>query len=273
MTYRAPHLDPESWDSVIFTGRNLATIRLPPRKGVGHVSVSLPSSVKVDSKKAAGKSGAVVTRQGAKDSKVTIELNYAAQFFDEVNAALEAIDPRGPSLGGPFKLGCPNLPAGFDAIQIETIEPRGTAAIKRGLGTVRITGKETTFPAQTSGGGVAKKKALTAAEKEALINQIEAFKRLASLAAFEASLTSGNADALKLKNQEVGALQKKVSQLQRELDEGSSIPEPPTETTTPTEPAVSLGKAIENAFDQIHNPKSYKPSSNPFAPKAGPTGL
>lgn len=274
-TYQAPHKDPESWDSAIFTAKNLATIRIPPRKGVGTAVVSLPSAGKLDSKTAAGKKGATVTRQGAKDAKVTIVYEYAAQYFDEVNAGLEAIDPRGPSLGGPFRLGCPNLPDGFDAIQIEEISPRGTAAVEKGRGRVTITGKETTFPKTGSGTGAGKgkPKALAAAEKAALESAIEEYKRLAAIGAAEAAATSGNAEALAVKNKEVGALHKKIAELQRELDEGSSVPEAAgggSETETPKGPGNAVGQGVQNAFDKLHDPASYKPGANKAAPHGKP---
>jgi hypothetical protein len=273
-SYRAPHIDPEPWDSVIFTDVKKQSVTLPPRRKVGNVVVSLPSKVKIDSKTAAGKKGATVTRQGAKDAPTSIEFEFDARYWEEVEAALAAIDPRGPSLGGPFLLTCPNLPNKYEAIQIEEISPRGTAMIRRGVGRCKITGKECSFPKSGGTGGVVKKGPLTAAEKEALVLYIEGLKRLAAKGGALAALGNGTqADYLeRAKAQE--ALLKQISQLQKQLDEGSAVPEAPaTETTTPTAPGSSIGKGIDDIFDQIHNPTSYRPSSNPQAPKNAPDAV
>jgi len=277
-TYRAPHLDTTAWDSVILTGTNKQSVTLPPRPVCGNVKVSLSSKIKIDSKKAAGKSGATVTRQGAKDAAVTIELEFGSRYWPEVETALKAIDPRGPSLGGPFLLSCPNLPERFEAIQIEEVSPRGTAAIVRGLGKVKITGKECSFPkAGGFGGGSVKKKALTAAEKQALIVQIEGFKRVASIYAATAALTSGSEEGYATKNKEQEALFRKIAELQRQLDESNAqtdAPAAPTsETTTPAAPGNAIGRAVDQIGNALHDPKSFKPTSNPSAPVGGPTGL
>jgi len=274
-TYRAPHRDPESWDSVIFTGKTLATVRLPPRKGIGVVTVSLPSAVKTDSKAAAGVSGAKVTRQGARDAKVTIVLEYAAQYFDEVTAAIDAIDPRGPSAGGPFRMSCPNLPAGFEAIQIEEIAPRGTAAVTRGKGRVTITGKETTFPTATSGGGVggkgSSKSKLSDFERQTILNAIALLEQRIRTDA-ELLNSAKTAEDLQKGSDNLADLRRQVQALQKQLADGTAPSKSTSETKTPTEPGDPVGgtTTLYKNGKKPADPSSYKPGENSDAPKGGP---
>lgn len=269
-TYRAPHLDPTSWDSAIFTGTNKQSVTLPPRPICGVVRVSLASEVKIDSKKAAGKSGATVTRQGARDADVDIEVEYAARYHEEVQAALDALDPRGPSKGGPFLLACPNLPNGFEAIQIKKIAPRGSAAIVRGIGKVKITAKECSFPrgGTGTGAGVAKKKKLSDFERAALQASIDLLEqRIRTDAQFGASRTGAELQEV---SDRITSLRDQIKGLQSQLDNDALAPTPTSETTTPASPGNAIGRGLSDIQRAISDPASFKPSSNSAAPSGAP---
>lgn len=268
-TYRAPHLDPTAWDSVTLTGTNKQSVLLPPRPICGVVRVSLPSEIKIDSKKAAGKSGATVTRQGARDADVEIEFEYAARYFEEVQAALDAIDPRGPSKGGPFLLACPNMPAGFEAIQIKKIAPRGTAAVSRGVGRVKISGKECSFPKSGGvGSGIAKKKKLTDAERAALQFSIDLLEqRIRTDAQLGASRTGVELQEV---SDRITSLRDQINGLQSQLDNDTLAPAPTSETTTPASPGNAIGRGFSDIQRALNDPGSFKPSANSAAPSGAP---
>lgn len=268
-TYRAPHLDPVSWDSATFTGTNKKSVTIPPRPVCGVARVSLPSEVKIDSKKAAGKSGATVTRQGARDAEIEIELEYAARYHEEVQASLDAIDPRGPSKGGPFLLACPNLPNGFEAIQVKKISPRGTAAIVRGVGKVKITGKECSFPKAGTGTGIAKKKKLTDFERAALQLSIDLLEqRIKTDAQIGATRTGAELQGV---SDRITSLRNQINALKSQLANDRLAPTPTSETVTPTSPGSAVGPGASGGQTSTsNNASSYQPGTNPAAPSGAP---
>jgi hypothetical protein len=268
-TYRAPHLDPTAWDSVTFTGTNKQSVLLPPRPICGNAKVSLASEIKIDSKAAAGKSGATVTKQGARDADVEIELEYAARYYEEVQAALDAIDPRGPSKGGPFLLACPNMPGGFEAIQIKKISPRGTAAISRGVGRVKISGKECSFPKSGgTGSGIAKKKKLTDFERATLQFNIDLLEqRIKTDAQLGASRTGTELQEV---SDRIASLRNQINGLQSQLDNDKLAPTPTSETTTPGAPGNAIGRGFSDIQKAINDPASFRPGANGAAPSGAP---
>lgn len=270
MTYRAPHLDPEAWDSAIFTDVKKQTVTLPPRPICGKVKVSLPSKIKVDSKKAAGKSGATVTRQGAADATVTIEFEFASQYYSEVIGSIDALDPRGPSAGGPFLLTCPNLPGKFEALQIESVDPRGTAMIQRGMGRVKIVGKECVFPKPgASGGGAGSgKKKLSEFDRAAIQFSIDLLEqRIRTDAALGATRTGAELQEI---SDRIASNRAEINRLKKQLESGAASSGFKSETHTPVTTGETIGDAVQNAFEQIYNAGSYSPTSNPAAPSGAP---
>jgi hypothetical protein len=64
VTSPSPLRDADAWHTVTLEDVKASKVRLPPRKGQGIAVLTTASKTKTDTKKAAGKSGATVTKQG-----------------------------------------------------------------------------------------------------------------------------------------------------------------------------------------------------------------
>jgi hypothetical protein len=234
---------------------------------MGTAILSVDSEIKVDKKKKAGKDGATVTRQGIKDGPVTIDLDVKATFWPELSAVLDGIDPRGPSVGGPFLVTCPNLPTGFGGLQITKIK-RGTAATDGGRFKIQISGTECTFPRKGSG-GVGGKKKLSATEIAAAQAQIAALQTARQLAATTAAFVPvGNGAVYGELLKKIAGYDKQIASLQHQIDSSAAQAPAPSATSTPSGPG--------QAYSGTKGPSTPKPgaasysSTNPQAPTGAP---
>jgi hypothetical protein len=274
MSYGTPIRDYESWDTVVLTDASGQTVSLPPRERVGTARVSVASEQKIDKKTAAGKKGATRTQQGAEAAEGTIEYEFADHAWLDVEPGLAAIDPRGPSKGGPFLLTAPNLPPGFEYVLIQRID-RGSAIFSRGRGKVRITVVETTFTKAVIGGGAAAKKKAGMTEAEAVVLRAERETLLFLIRQDEIVVWSSNDDdtreGARLRQQERAI---RVSEIDRLLAAGEAVPlnAPGTsETKTPTKPGNTPGgPTIQEGKISDLESDSYDTSKNPDAPPGGP---
>jgi hypothetical protein len=270
MSEAGPTENPVGWDSVLFTDVNDAYITMPPREGVGHVVVSVPSAQKLDAKKKAGARGATVTKQASDAAELVITYRFNARNFREVIAGIDAIDPRGPSKGGPFRIQCPNLPAGLEYVTVGEVSPRGTAMVKRGVGECTIKCIETTFNRGNGGTGGAVTAGLSEFDRASKLLAIKILQqRLATTnqimqnAATQEERDEAIADLV--------SIQEQIAKQQRELDEGSASPFEASDTVTPTKagqapPGAGTLSGKLSDLDQ----GSYDTSKNKDAPKGTP---
>jgi len=262
-----PERDPWLWDSVQLVDVKKRVVTLPPERNMGVARCSMPSAIKLDSKAAKGKNGATVTRQGIKDGSGTIELEIASWAWEATEKAIDGIDPRGPSQGGPFLLVAPNLPKGYGGVQIMEVT-RGTAVYSGGRIKISIKYKETTFPQQGTGGrgGAAPKKALTEFERTAIqlsINLLEQRIRTDTLLLENVE----RADKVKELTDSIASLRQQADALKKQLE---AVPPPPSATNTPTGPGQAYSGAKGGNTSKAPDPKSYDATANPAAPTGAP---
>ena len=107
-----PDQDRLDWFTVVIGDFTLPPISEGPL--AGSIVLKCTSEQKLDSKKAAGKNKAKSTQQGVETVKGTIEFEFPAAAWPDgemglgVESTLTAIDPNGPSKGGPFGISHPD---------------------------------------------------------------------------------------------------------------------------------------------------------------------
>lgn len=79
----------------------------PLKKGQGTANVKVKSRQKLDEQKASGKAKAKLKQSGVESCPVEIDLVWLSQHWTTVESMLNAIDPNGPSAGGPFEISHP----------------------------------------------------------------------------------------------------------------------------------------------------------------------
>ena len=266
MTWRAPEADPTSWDSVKLVDVKKRVVTLPPSPNMGTARFSMPSEIKIDTKSAAGKNGATQTRQGVRDGAITIDVEVASWAWPQLEAALDGIDPRGPSVGGPFLLVAPNLPKGYGGVQLTKVT-RGTAVAADGRIKIQITGKECAFPKAGGGtGGKGLTKKLSEAERIAAqlaLNSLEQRIRTDTLLLD----STERADKVKQLVDSIDSLRKQADALKKQL---AANPQPTSATSTPTGPGQAYSGTRGGTQSSAPDPKSYDPAANPAAPTGAP---
>jgi hypothetical protein len=272
VTFGPPMRDPDAWNSVGFEDAAGGVVRLPPRAGIGVAVVSVPDAQKIDTKSSAGKKGATRTKQGAEAATVKIDLEFSADAWLDVEAALRAISPRGPSRGGPFLISVPALPPGLEAVIVESIDPMGSAIVQKGRGKVTITAKETTFNRGGAAGSVAgaAPKRLSQAEEIAYRAQRELLLNLIIRDQIGMSQALSEEER-RAASERMNENSKRVKEIDQILSQSEIFERPTTETETPTAPAKAApGSAVQGGKLSDLDQGSYDPTKNPDAPSGGP---
>jgi hypothetical protein len=281
VSYGAPTRDAESWDTIVLEDSKGAKIKLPPRRTVGYARLKVNSEQKIDKKAVAGKKGAQRTKQGAEAATGTITYTFADWAWLEVEPGIDAIDPRGPSRGGPFLMSSPNQPPNFKYVLVESLTRGSDVISTKGIGTITITVAETTLAPVGTGKGTGKTAAsigsqYTRALTEAEILVLRAQREQLLILVYQDDLFAANAgsdaerDAIRARQQarlkEANDIQNTIATqgTQRGLDK-------PTETDTPTKAASAPpGKGVADGKATEADPSSYDPAKNQDAPDGAP---
>jgi hypothetical protein len=129
----------------------IGNFAFPPDATEGAVTVKVKSSQKIDQKQASGKNKAKSTQKGRPPCPVIVDMEFTARSWELVEEALTAIDPNGPSAGGPFSFTHPD--ANRRGVQYIMIDEVGEVDWKGHKGSVHITATEWEDPTKVHVGG------------------------------------------------------------------------------------------------------------------------